>query len=323
MLRKPQPLKGSCKSLNLQMSSVKNYLSLVKFSHTIFAMPFALIGFFLGVYRTTTAQWSVNRTIGWGSDVTNFGWWYGLKFVLVLICMIAARSAAMGFNRYLDRHFDARNPRTAIREIPKGIISPESALRFVILSCILFVAATWFINKICFLLSPVALFVVLFYSYTKRFTPLCHLVLGLGLSLAPIGAYLAVTGRFDVLPLLFSFAVICWVSGFDIIYALQDVEFDQSQKLYSIPASVGKWKALRISELLHLLSTAFVIGAGIYGHFHWLYWLGIAVFVGMLLYQHSIVKPNDLRRVNLAFMTANGIASVVFGAFVIADLFFT
>jgi 4-hydroxybenzoate polyprenyltransferase len=228
----------------------------------------------------------------------------------------------MAFNRYLDRHFDAENPRTAIREIPKGIISPESALRFVILSCVLFIVSCFFINRICFFLSPVALFVVLFYSYTKRFTPLCHLVLGLGLSLAPIGAYLAVTGHFDILPLLFSFAVIFWVSGFDIIYALQDVEFDQSQHLYSIPAAIGKSKALRVSEFLHILSAACVITAGVYGHFHWLYWLGILVFVGMLLYQHSIVKSNDLRRVNLAFMTANGIASVVFGALVIADLFF-
>ena len=146
------------------------------------------------------------------------------------------------------------------------------------------------------------------------------MVLGLGLSLAPIGAYLAVTGRFDLLPILFSFAVIFWVSGFDIIYALQDIEFDKSQNLYSIPAAIGKSKALRVSELLHLLSTICVIAAGIYGEFHWLYWLGIAVFVGMLIYQHSIVKPNDLSRVNIAFMTANGIASVVFGVLVIADL---
>jgi 4-hydroxybenzoate polyprenyltransferase len=170
-------------------------------------------------------------------------------------------------------------------------------------------------------LSPVALFVILFYSYTKRFTPLCHLVLGLGLSLAPIGAYLAVTGRFDWLPLFFSFAVICWVSGFDIIYALQDIDFDKSQQLYSIPSVLGKSRALLVSTLLHVVSAACVITAGIYGHFHWIYWIGIAVFVGMLYYQHSIVKPNDLSKVNIAFMTANGIASVVFGVLVIADLF--
>jgi 4-hydroxybenzoate polyprenyltransferase len=303
------------------MTTVKNYLSLVKFSHTIFALPFALIGFFLGAYKAYSGQWSINKSIGWGYEATNLFWWYGLKFILVLICMVTARSAAMAFNRYLDRSFDAKNPRTAIREIPKGIISPSSALRFVIFNCIIFIAATFFINKICFFLSPVALFVVLFYSYTKRFTPLCHLVLGLGLSLAPIGAYLAVIGRFDILPLLFSFAVIFWVSGFDIIYALQDVEFDQSQHLYSIPAVAGKSKALHISELLHVLSAGCVIAAGFYGHFHFIYWIGIAVFCGMLFYQHSIVKPNDLKRVNLAFMTANGIASVVFGVLVIADLF--
>jgi 4-hydroxybenzoate polyprenyltransferase len=288
------------------MTTIRNYLSLVKFSHTIFALPFALIGFFLGL-TYQPAILSTNQLI--------------TKFVLVLICMITARSAAMAFNRYLDRSFDAKNPRTAIREIPRGIISPSSALRFVVLNCIVFITATFFINKICFFLSPVALFVVLFYSYTKRFTFLCHLVLGIGLSLAPIGAYLAVTGRFDVLPLLFSFAVIFWVSGFDIIYALQDIEFDQSQHLYSIPATVGKAKALRVSEMLHLLSAACVIAAGFFGHFHFVYWIGIAVFCGMLLYQHSIVKPDDLRRVNLAFMTANGIASVVFGVLVITDLF--
>jgi 4-hydroxybenzoate polyprenyltransferase len=185
----------------------------------------------------------------------------------------------------------------------------------------LFFVACFFINRICFYLAPVALFVILFYSFTKRFTPLCHLVLGLGLSLAPIGAYLAVTGRFDILPILFSFAVIFWVSGFDVIYALQDVEFDQSQQLYSIPSVLGKSKALRVSEWLHVLSATCVIAAGVYGGFHFVYWIGIAVFIGMLFYQHSIVKPNDLSKVNIAFMTANGIASVVFGVLVITDLF--
>jgi 4-hydroxybenzoate polyprenyltransferase len=167
----------------------------------------------------------------------------------------------------------------------------------------------------------VALAVVLGYSYTKRFTALCHLVLGLGLALAPIGAYLAVTGRFDILPIFFSFAVLFWVSGFDIIYALQDVDFDKSHQLYSIPATVGKAKALHISELLHLLSAASVVAAGTFGHFSYLYWIGVLIFIGCLVYQHSIVKPTDLRRVNLAFMTTNGIASVVFAIFVIADLF--
>jgi 4-hydroxybenzoate polyprenyltransferase len=299
------------------MSAIKNYLSLIKFSHTIFAMPFALIGFFLAL-----DSFAFSVVPGWHSLVYPEGFWRDIitKFILVILCMVFARSAAMAFNRYLDRKYDALNPRTAIREIPKGIITPKNALSFTIVSCILFVATTFFINRICFFLSPVALAVVLGYSYTKRFTPLCHLILGLGLSLAPIGAYLAVTGVFHWLPLLFSFAVLFWVSGFDIIYALQDVEFDQSQQLYSIPAAVGKEKALRISELLHLLSAACVVLAGRLGSFGWLYWIGVLVFIGMLVYQHSIVKPNDLRRVNLAFMTANGIASVVFAVFVISDL---
>lgn len=298
------------------MSTVKNYLSLIKFSHTIFAMPFALIGFFLG-YRIVVQQHLVFKNYDYGADFRN----PFVTIVLVILCMVFARSAAMAFNRYLDRKFDEKNPRTAIREIPAGIITPQNALMFTIISCILFIACTFFINRICFYLSPVALFVILFYSYTKRFTALCHLVLGLGLSLAPIGAYLAVTGRFDILPLLFSFTVFFWVSGFDIIYALQDEEFDKANQLHSIPSMLGKTKALRVSELLHVLSAACVIYAGIYGEFGYLYWIGVAVFAGMLIYQHSVVKPDDLRRVNLAFMTANGIASVVFAIFVILDLF--
>jgi 4-hydroxybenzoate polyprenyltransferase len=287
------------------MTVVKKYLSLVKFSHTIFAMPFAMIGFFLAMQTEAAFPWK---------DMI-------LKFVLVIFCMVFARSAAMAFNRYLDRHFDAKNPRTAIREIPAGIISANSALFFTILMSVLFVVCTFFINRLCFFLSPVALAVILGYSYTKRFTPLCHLVLGLGLSLAPIGAYLAVTGEFSLLPVLFSFAVLFWVSGFDIIYALQDEEFDKANNLYSIPSMLGKVKALRFSEILHVLSAFCIIAAGLYGRFGLLYWIGAVVFSGMLIYQHSVVKPTDLSRVNLAFMTANGIASVVFAAFVIFDIF--
>jgi len=295
------------------MSGFKNYLSLIKFSHTLFALPFAMIGFFLGIFGTKiihegTSPGTVQLLI---------------RFGLVLICMITARSAAMAFNRYLDRNFDARNPRTAIREIPRGIIAPNNALRFVIICCAIFMITCWFINPICFYLSPVALFVILFYSYTKRFTALCHLVLGLGLSLAPIGAFLAVTGHFESLPLLFSGAVICWVSGFDIIYAMQDVEFDKSENLYSIPTALGKENALWISVLLHVLSAGFVVIAGFAGGFGGWYWVGIFLFTGMLIYQHVIVKPNDLSRVNLAFMTANGIASVVFAFFAIADIYIT
>lgn len=311
------------------MSTVKNYLNLIRFSHTIFAMPFAMIGFFLGIViepmvldwgSPWIGQWNLHRTAFEGEGVHFHNGW--VLFLLVVLCMVFARSAAMAFNRWLDVKWDALNPRTAIREIPAAIISRNSALRFVVVNCLLFILCTWFINPLCFVLSFVALAVVLGYSYTKRFTPLCHLVLGLGLSLAPIGAFLAVTGWFDLLPILFSLTVIFWVSGFDIIYALQDEEFDKSQRLYSMPSWLGKAKALHVSEFLHLLSTACVVAAGLYGGFGAWYWCGVAIFMGMLIYQHAIVKPNDLSRINLAFMTANGIASVVFAGFVITDLYF-
>jgi len=306
------------------ISRINKYLSLIKFSHTIFAMPFALIGFFLA---TTSIEKSIDSK--WGRyELTNLEQRYVLGhnlylklFFLIILCMIFARSAAMAFNRWLDAKYDALNPRTAIREIPKGVITEKNALLFVIFNCLAFVVCTWFINLLCFYLSFVALFVILFYSYTKRFTLLCHLVLGVGLSLAPIGAYLAVTGVFNLLPILFSFTVFFWVSGFDIIYALQDEEFDKTNNLKSIPAVLGKKSALRVSELLHVLSAACIIYAGYYGHFHWLYWIGVAVFIGLLIYQHTLVKPTDLSKVNMAFATTNGIASVIFCVFVLLDLF--
>jgi 4-hydroxybenzoate polyprenyltransferase len=281
---------------------MKNYLSLVKFSHTIFAMPFALIGFFIAVQLTPS----------------NFEWHLLAKVVL---CMVFARNAAMAFNRYIDRRIDERNPRTAIREIPAGIIHANAALWFVILNSVAFVITTYFINPLCWALSPVALAVVLGYSITKRFTAFCHLILGLGLSLAPIGAYLAVVGRFDVLPLLFSFAVLFWVGGFDIIYALQDEEFDRENNLFSIPVWLGKTKALNLSNVLHAFTAGLLFWAGSMGGFHWLYWIGYSIFLVLLIYQHTIVKPHDLSRVNLAFFTTNGVASVTFASFVIADLF--
>lgn len=308
------------------MTKIKQYLSLIKFSHTIFAMPFAMIGFFVAIKSSHYIDNKLiilpeNNEIG-HTVKSNVQWdFVFIRLLLVIICMITARSAAMAFNRWLDKNFDAKNPRTAIREIPAGIISANNALVFVIFNCIAFVIATSFINAICFYLSPVALFVILFYSYTKRFTPLCHLVLGLGLSLAPIGSYLAITGKFDVLPVLFSLTVLCWVSGFDIIYALQDEEFDKSQHLHSIPVLLGKKKALQLSTFLHFLCAGCIIIAGVYNQAGFLYWLGVVVFCGMLVYQHSIVSPVDLRRVNVAFMTANGVASIIFSAMVIADLY--
>ncbi len=279
-----------------------NYTRLVKFEHTIFALPFALIGFFMAVEQEPQ----------------------GLSLILlvkVLGCMVFARNAAMGFNRYLDRNFDAANPRTAMREIPSGIVSPKKALIFVIVNSLLFVILSWLINDLCFYLSPVALLIILGYSYTKRITPLCHFVLSAGLALAPIGAYLAVTGQFAVAPLLFSMLVFFWVSGFDIIYACQDVDFDRAYQLNSIPAMTGIKTALQISVLVHLITVAFVISAGVVLKSGWLYWVGSTIFIGLLTYQHLIIKPGDLSRVNMAFGTTNGIASVLFAIFVIASLY--
>ena len=282
---------------------MKNYFSLIKFSHTIFALPFAFIGFFLAIHTQATV-------INWTT------------LLLVVLCMVFARSAAMAFNRYIDRNIDLANPRTAkVREIPNGTITPKNALIFVIINAVFFIGTSYFINSLCFYLSPVALIVVLGYSLTKRFTALCHLVLGLGLSLAPIGAYLAVTGQFDWLPLFYSFAVLFWVSGFDIIYALQDEAFDKEQALYSIPVLMGKKNALVLSNVLHLATAFFIVYAGYYAHFGRLYWLGSGLFIGLLLYQHFLVKPNDLSKVNLAFFTTNGIASVLFATFFLLELY--
>jgi len=263
-------------------------------------MPFAFIGFFLAI---TTTQ----HTFEWQ------------KLLMMVLCMVFARNSAMAFNRYLDRDIDAKNPRTKVRDIPAGRISANSALIFTITNCLLFIATTWFINSICFYLSPVALLVVLGYSATKRFTALCHLVLGLGLSLAPIGAYLVVTGEFALLPIFFSLAVLCWVSGFDIIYALQDEDFDRTENLHSIPAYLGKVNALRLSTFLHVLSAIFIMLPVWYTTVGVLYYVGILFFCIMLTYQHLLVKPNDLSRVNFAFMTTNGIASVVFATLFLLD----
>lgn len=281
---------------------MKKYMSLVLFAHSIFALPFAIIGFFLAVSTTE-----------YGFSLRLFG--------LMLLCMVTARNAAMAFNRYLDRDIDALNPRTAVRDIPAGRISPQNALAFTVVNCVIFVVATYFINMLCFWLSPIALFVVLFYSYTKRISPLCHLVLGMGLGLAPIGAYLVVTGAFDIVPIFYGLAVLTWVSGFDIIYALQDEEFDKAHALNSIPANLGGSRALRVSEILHVLSFIFVLLPVFFMPVGWLYYIGVAFYAGLLIYQHRIVSPTDLSRVDRAFMTTNGVASVVFMCFYLLDAF--
>jgi 4-hydroxybenzoate polyprenyltransferase len=288
-------------SIQKIQAKIGNYLSLVKFSHTIFALPFALLGFTLATLHSShSLSWSL--------------------LFLVILCMLFARNAAMSFNRWADRHIDGANPRTAQREIPARIIGSKSALFFCIFNALFFIVVTWFINPLCFMLSPVALLVIMGYSITKRYTALSHFVLGLGLALAPTGAYLAVTGTFDWIPVLISFSVLFWVSGFDIIYALQDDEFDLQNHLHSIPVLLGRKKALALSLVLHIITTILLVAAGFQGNFKAIYWVGLGIFSILLFYQHTIIKYNDINRVNLAFFTLNGIASIVFSLFAITDL---
>lgn len=280
---------------------IKKYFSLVKFSHTVFALPFAVTGFFLGIMHTEAEiRWEL--------------------FLLVVLCMVFARNAAMAFNRYADREFDSKNPRTALREIPQGMVSPGSALFFVILNSALFILTTWFINKLTFFLSPIALLIVLGYSFTKKYTSLCHFILGIGLSLAPIGAYLAVTGSFDILPIFYSLLVLFWVSGFDMLYALQDEEFDKKMDLKSVVVNLGKKGAIQLSIVTHVISALMILVIGISANFGVWYWVGSFIFAGLLAYQHMIIKPNDLSKLNLAFFTTNGIASLIFAGFNIAEI---
>ena len=262
-------------------------------------MPFALIGFFL----------SASNTFEWK------------KLIYIILCMVFARSAAMAYNRYVDRDIDKKNPRTAEkREIPIGLINPSNALFFVIINVLLFVTTTYFINNLCFILSPVAVIIILGYSLTKRFTYLCHFFLGLALALSPIGSFIAVSGKFDLLPMLFSLAVFFWVSGFDIIYSLQDEEFDKSEKLYSIPVLIGKRKSITTAIILHTITFITLLTAGLSYKFQLYYWIGFTVFSFLLIYQHTLVKTNDLSKINLAFFTTNGIASIIFGTLTIIDI---
>ena len=280
----------------------KNYLSLVKFSHTIFALPFALIGYFYALYST---------------DFT----FTPKLFALILLCMVFARNAAMSFNRVTDRFIDKRNPRTANREIPSGKIHPRNAFIFSMLNAILFVATTFFINKLVFYLSPLALLVILGYSYTKRYTMFCHFILGLGLSLAPIGAYLSVTGSWALIPIIFSIIVLLWVSGFDILYSIQDEEFDKEESLKSIPAILGWRRARIISGILHAgvialtLKVGYIINSGLY------YWIAAAIFIALLVMQHLVVKKNSEKRINFAFATLNGLASLLYAAFTVLSFY--
>ena len=283
------------------INKIGDYMGLVKFSHTIFAMPFALMAF---VFALKSAN-------------VEFSW---LLLLQIVLCMVFARNVAMGFNRWADRDIDGKNPRTTNREIPAGKISARSALIFVIINAILFVGVSLSINTLTAILSPVALVVVMVYSYCKRFTSMAHLVLGLSLGIAPSAAYIAVTGTLTFAPCLLSLLVLTWCGGFDIIYALQDVEFDRSQGLHSIPVRFGVRGAIYISIALHAVSIVALLLFARYCPQGWLLWIGEALFCGCIILEHILVTPTKQRNIGIAFGTLNGIASLTLATFTIAQL---
>jgi 4-hydroxybenzoate polyprenyltransferase len=278
-------------------------LEMIKFEHTIFALPFALVS-------TLLAAQAAGLPNGLPTPYM-FGW--------ILVAMVGARSAAMAFNRIVDARFDAANPRTAKRAIPAGLLTIPQVALFTVVSVALFVLAAYQLNPLCLALSPVALLAVLGYSYTKRFTSLSHLFLGFAIGIAPIGAWIAVTGRFDAVSLLLGAVVLLWIGGFDIIYALQDVEFDSRVGLYSLPKRLGRARALLVSRLMHALMLGLLALVGVFAGLHVAYFVGVVVIALLIAYEQSIVSPDDLSRVNVAFFTLNGWVSVSLLAFVLLD----
>lgn len=284
------------------MKALSKYFALVKFSHTIFSLPFAVTGFLMG-YETTDKLPEIKVIIA------------------TLLCLIFARNAAMSFNRYIDKQFDKINPRTAQREIPAGIIHPLSALWFTIVNSVLFIFSSYFINSVCFYLSPVALLIILSYSYMKRISWLCHFHLGLGLMIAPVGAYMAVSGNITLDIFLLGLAVLFWVAGFDIIYSIQDMDFDRKMMLFSIPARFGDKNALYIARITHFISAILLLFWTFqYYSMQWLIIFGTILFVLFMTRQHLIIRNKNYQRINSVFFTSNGIASFVFGAFYILNL---
>jgi 4-hydroxybenzoate polyprenyltransferase len=273
-------------------------LEMIKFEHTVFAIPFAFLGAFL----------AARGIPGWR------------PLLWIILAMFGARSAAMGFNRLVDADLDSQNPRTANRALPRRLLTKKFVLLFVIASSILFFFSAWRLNPLALLLSPLALFIVLSYNYTKRFTSLSHLLLGLSLAIAPVGGWVAVRGTLDVGPFYIAAAVIFWVAGFDIIYACQDVEFDRSAGLYSLPARLGIRRSLQISSVFHIVMVLLLIWTFWLFRLSVLSWIGLGVVVIGLIYEHSLVKAEDLSKVNAAFFTVNGIISVILFVFVGADL---
>ena len=283
------------------LTRLRIILEMIKFEHTIFALPFALISTILAA-RTLPHGLPSPRTLAW-----------------ILVAMVGARSAAMAFNRLVDFRFDAANPRTASRALPAGALTAAQVRMFTLASVAIFITAAFELNPLCLLLSPLALAALLGYSYTKRFTPLCHLALGFAIGIAPIGAWIAVTGRLELIPALLGAAVMLWIGGFDIVYALQDVEFDRQFGLFSLPRIIGKQRALFVSRVMHATMLALLVTVGVVSGLHIVYFAGVALVAALIAYEQSIVSPDDLSRVNVAFFTLNGWVSISLFAFVVLD----
>jgi 4-hydroxybenzoate polyprenyltransferase len=278
--------------------TARRFVSLVKFEHTVFALPFAFVGAVLSVGKVPSAA-----TLGW-----------------VTLAMVGARSLAMALNRLIDAEIDARNPRTAAREIPSGLLSRAQVIAFCVVSLAVFLLAAWQLDPVVRWLWPIPVAAFVLYPYTKRFTWLCHLALGLSTGLAPLGAWLAVSGDADPAPFLLWAAVALWIGGFDVIYATTDVEFDRRERLHSLPVRFGIGPALMVTRVCHLAAVCLLIAVGVTLGLGPLYYLGLAVVAALLGYENSIVHPDDLSRVNVAFFTLNGVISVVFLAGVLADV---
>jgi 4-hydroxybenzoate polyprenyltransferase len=283
------------------LEAVSTYGRMIRFSHSIFALPFAFSGAALAAAQNGIRP----QQILW-----------------IVVAMVGARSAAMGFNRLADRQYDAANPRTAQRELPSGQVSPAAVVLFVFLSSAALVVAAWQLNSLCLYLSPLVLAVLFFYSLTKRFTWSSHLVLGLSLGGAPLGAWIAVTGGFALPPLLLCAAVLTWVAGFDIIYSCQDRDYDVDVGLHSIPARFGIPRALHIARVLHVASVFVMALLGWHAELGAFYWLGVLAIAVLLTWEHRLVSPGDLARVNMAFLNLNAIISVVYFVCTLADLVF-
>ncbi len=286
------------------MSKLKIFFEMIKFEHTIFALPFAYLGAFL----------AASYSQGGGLPTVSQLFW-------ITLAMIGARTAAMSLNRVIDRHIDARNPRTASRALPLGLLGTAEVYGYVVVSFVLLSIAAYKLNLLALELMPIAVFFLVLYSYTKRFTWACHFVLGIALGLAPVGAWIGITGHWALPPVLLGLGVMTWTAGFDVVYSCQDVEFDRQEGLYSIPAKFGLTRGLEVSAFLHVLAPLLFIAVGVLMPLNWFYYIGVLIAIILLYRQHRIVSARDLSKIGVAFFNLNGYLSVLLFAFSLLDLF--